>query len=217
MPRRLRPLCPPHWTGWGVGRISTAHIAATQAPKASRNSNSDNSNNLKLNSSLLRRCLSTAPQTPPPASAVDLALRKATELLSDQAVLTSFIHHNPLHRLQHLSFSDALAEATRREQYVSPAERAFMLVSVDPRKRTNMALADLCGPFLDRGGAKWTPPSRGLGFLRFFANHEGLGYASWRQHARQSASTIRAALERDPRFYSLPPRQTQHLHSLNIF
>ena len=74
--------------------------------------------------------------------------------------------------------------------------KAFSLVRVDPRKRVNEALIEICSTFLDRGAAKWAPQNREKGFLYFFASLECLGFAPWRIHARTSAKRILDHYER---------------------
>lgn len=118
------------------------------------------------------------------------AVKSATDLLPMQGILENFIHHNPLHHFEHRQFNDALELTRALESVASPGERVNQLVSIDPRRRSNEALVDLCAVFLDRGAAKWTPSFRHRGFLWFFASLECLGIAPWRSHARDTARRI---------------------------
>lgn len=63
---------------------------------------------------------------PPERELVREGLRRAKALLPSQPRLERFVHHNPLHALEHLSFEEAVLEASRRlgaEPY--PSEAAF--------------------------------------------------------------------------------------------
>jgi uncharacterized protein YbcC (UPF0753/DUF2309 family) len=123
------------------------------------------------------------------------AVQQASKLLPQQAILENFIHHNPLHDFETLPFREALDHASKLESYMSPGERLFALVRVDPRKRVNESLVDLSSAFLDRGGAKWACSFRHKGFLHFFATLEGLGHAPWRAHARAEADRVLKELQ----------------------
>jgi uncharacterized protein YbcC (UPF0753/DUF2309 family) len=120
------------------------------------------------------------------------AVEAAADLLPDQAILENFIHHNPLKHFECMKFREALEHVHRLESYMSPAERVFLKVHIDPRKRVNEALVDLSAVFLDRGAAKWAPKFRDKGFLLFFASLESLGFALWRKQARVTAERILA-------------------------
>lgn len=91
-----------------------------------------------------------------------------------------------------MNFTEAINHVHMLEARMSPGSRVLHKVHVDPRKRENEALVDLCSVFLDRGAAKWAPKFRNKGFLYFFASLEGLGYAPWRKHARVTAKRILA-------------------------
>ena len=127
---------------------------------------------------------------PPPTSPIFRAVDHASDLLPHQGVLENFIHHNPLGHLESMNFKDALEHVQKLESYLSPGERVFSLVHVDPRKRVNEALADLSSAFADCGGAKWAPRYRDKGFLYFFASLECVGFSPWRKHARETAKRI---------------------------
>jgi uncharacterized protein YbcC (UPF0753/DUF2309 family) len=129
------------------------------------------------------------PPTPTPKRIRD-AVNNATDLLPIQGILENFIHHNPLHHFENRQFNDALELTRTLESVASPGERVNQLVSIDPRRRSNEALVDLCAVFLDRGAAKWTPSFRNRGFLWFFASLECLGVAPWRSHARDVARHV---------------------------
>lgn len=129
--------------------------------------------------------------------AIAKSVMDAAELLPHQAILENFVHHNPLHALEgRMKFGDAIAYAHSLERYLSPGARAFSLLKMDPRKRVNEALVDLASVFLDRGAAKWPAPERHKGFLHLFASLETLGYAPWRQFARESAEPLLEKLGR---------------------
>eukprot|EP00457_Paulinella_chromatophora_P000426 gb/GEZN01000426.1/.p1 GENE.gb/GEZN01000426.1/~~gb/GEZN01000426.1/.p1 ORF type:complete len:1268 (+),score=118.32 gb/GEZN01000426.1/:298-4101(+) len=125
-------------------------------------------------------------------------LEEAALLLPNQAILENFVHHNPYHHFEHMDFKDALNYAHKLELYMSPGERLHFLSGLDPRKRSNEAMAELSAVFLDRGSAKWASPHRDKGFLHFFASLEGLGFAPWRKQARTDAKRILAILEEHP-------------------
>jgi len=125
-------------------------------------------------------------------------IHEATDLLPHQGILENFIHHNPLGKLETMDFKQALEHAQKLESYMSPGERVFSLLHMDPRKRVNEALADLSSAFLDRGAAKWAPRYRGKGFLYFYASLEGLGFAPWRTLARDFAKRVLAHYEQHP-------------------
>ena len=122
----------------------------------------------------------------------------AADLLSHQAIMENFVHHNPWEALQDIDFFDALDLVEEKGKYMSPGERVSSLAPLDPRTRANKALAELGAPFLDRGLAKWEAPNREKGFLYFYASLEDLGYAPWRAHARQAAVGILDRLKRFP-------------------
>ena len=126
---------------------------------------------------------------------VEHLVKDAAELLPHQPILENFIHHNPLRPLESLPFRVALEHVHELESYMSPGERLFALIDVDPRKRVNEALADLSSAFLDRGAAKWAPRFRDKGFLLFFASLECLGLAPWRRYAREVSKRILPTLE----------------------
>jgi len=119
----------------------------------------------------------------------------AADLLPNQAILENFVHHNPLKHFEWMNFKEAIDHAHKLESYTSPGERAFYLAKVDPRKRVNEAISELSSVFLDRGAAKWTPGFRDRGFLYLFASLEALGFAPWREHARETASRILRVLD----------------------
>jgi len=119
----------------------------------------------------------------------------ATDLLPNQGILENFVHHNPLEVFEDRPFREALEHAHKLESYMSPAERVFTQVHVDPRKRVMEALSDLGSAFLDRGAAKWSSESRSRGFLYWFASLETLGFARWRRHARKAARRLMPMLE----------------------
>lgn len=121
---------------------------------------------------------------------IRVSVEYAARFLSHQPILENFVHHNPLKTLEDHSFRDALAEMQELEAYMAPGERVLHLTGVDPRLREQDALVDLCAVFLDRGASKWSPAFRERGFLYFFASLEGLGKATWRGHARQTATEI---------------------------
>lgn len=126
-------------------------------------------------------------------SKIFLAVEEAAHVLPNQGILENFIHHNPLKYFEHLEFKEAINHVHNNlESYMSPGERMFDLVDIDPRKRANEALVDLCASFLDRGAAKWAPQFRHLGFLYFFGHLECLGFASWRSYARSIAKRVMA-------------------------
>ena len=125
-------------------------------------------------------------------------VKEASDLLSHQAIMENFVHHNPWESLQHLDWHEALEQVEEKSSYMSPGERLSKLVPLDPRVRANKAIAELGAPFLDRGLAKWEPPNRERGFLYFFASLEGLGNVPWRQHARDTAERITRLLDSDP-------------------
>ncbi len=130
-------------------------------------------------------------------SSIEEAVEFASDLLPHQAILENFIHHNPLKHFEAMTFREALDHCHKLESYMSPSERLFVKVHVDPRKRLNEALVDLCAVFLDRGAAKWTPQFRDRGFLYFFASLEPLGLAPWRKHARIVAKRVLSHLEKN--------------------
>eukprot|EP00808_Paulinella_micropora_P030511 g60155.t1 len=121
-------------------------------------------------------------------------VNEASDLLPTQAILENFVHTNPYQRFEHMDFNEVLTYVHNLEKYMSPSERVFALVKVDPRHRMNNAVVDLSGVFLDRGAAKWKPPYRHRGFLYFFASLEGLGCARWRKYSRQVARRVLAEL-----------------------
>ncbi|KAI9028762.1 hypothetical protein DFJ74DRAFT_641843 [Hyaloraphidium curvatum] len=127
-------------------------------------------------------------------SPIAAAVASAAELLPHQGILENFVHHNPLHALENMTFQGAIDRVLELQSYRSPGKRVELLADVDPRKRASEALADLCSAFLDRGAAKWVPKFRDRGFLHFFARLEDLGpRAPWRAHARELAEKILAA------------------------
>lgn len=139
-----------------------------------------------------------ANQTPQPNDDLGSSFTKiveyAADLLPNQGILENFVHHNPLEHFQSMNFIEALEHVHKLESYMSPGERAFSLLHIDPRKRANEALVDLCSSFLDRGAAKWAPKFRDQGFLYFFSTLETLGFAPWRKYARQQARLVRDRL-----------------------
>lgn len=137
----------------------------------------------------------------PTTASIAQVVDAAADLLPHQGILENFIHHNPLEHLQNMHFQEALDHVQHLEAYMSPGERVFSLVRVDPRKRVNEALVDLSSAFLDRGAAKWAPRYRDKGLLYFFAVHENLGFALWRKHARGKAKRILKLLNKgmDPK------------------
>jgi uncharacterized protein YbcC (UPF0753/DUF2309 family) len=144
-------------------------------------------------------------------------VEQAADLLPNQGILENFIHHNPLEDLESLSFKEALEHVHTLESYMSPGERVFSLVQVDPRKRVNEALVDLSSAFLDRGAAKWAPQFRDKGFLYFFAALENLGFPPWRKHARvlatrvlnqvESTALAEEILQENLQFFGIPPEE----------
>ena len=122
-------------------------------------------------------------------------MHDASDLLSHQAIMENFVHHNPWEALQGMDWSDALESVEDKGKFMSPGERISTLAALDPRTRANRAMAELGAPFLDRGLAKWEAPSRERGFLFFFASLEDLGFAPWRAHAATNAN--RAPRARD--------------------
>lgn len=135
---------------------------------------------------------------------IDLTVKNVAHLLPHQPILENFIHHNPLRHFEWLPFHSALDHVRWFESYKSPGERFLELTHVDPRKRVNESLSDLCSSFLDKGAAKWTPGFRDKGFLYFFASLEGLGFAPWRKHARQVAQRILNTKNNDLASLALP-------------
>jgi len=140
----------------------------------------------------------TASSTHPLSSShISYLVEDVAGALPHQGILENFVHHNPLEHLQTLRFSEAVKHVRNLESYMSPGERVLTLVHVDPRKRANEALVDLCSAFLDRGAAKWTTNNRDKGFLYFFASLEGLGFAPWRKYARTVARRVLDSFESD--------------------
>ena len=127
-------------------------------------------------------------------SSIAQSIKDASTTLPQQAILENFVHHNPYEHLQSLPFKTAIDLVHALESHPSPAARVFQLKHVDPRKRVNEAMVDLCSVFLDRGAAKWAPRFRHKGFLHFFATLEGLGFAPWRRHARSAANDVLSSL-----------------------
>ena len=125
-------------------------------------------------------------------------IRESSDLLSHQAIMENFVHHNPWESLQHMEFFDALDDVAAKSEYMSPAERMSTLAPMDPRTRANKAMADLGAPYLDRGLAKWEAPDREHGFIYFFARVEGLGLAGWRKPAVKAAETILQRYQDNP-------------------
>ena len=125
-------------------------------------------------------------------------IHEASDLLSHQAIMENFVHHNPWESLQAMEFFEALDSVEEKMTYMSPGERLSSLAPLDPRIRANKAMAELGAPFLDRGLAKWEAPHRDKGFLYFFANLEDLGFAAWRDYARDAAQEILTRFERNP-------------------
>ena len=125
-------------------------------------------------------------------------MHEASDLLSHQAIMENFVHHNPWEALQGMDWSDALESVEDKGKFMSPGERISTLAALDPRTRANRAMAELVAPFLDRGLAKWEAPNRERGFLFFFASLEDLGFAPWRAHARWAAQYILERLKRFP-------------------
>ena len=123
-------------------------------------------------------------------------VENAADLLPNQGILENFVHHNPLEHFQSMNFVKALEHVHKLEEYMSPGERVFNITSIDPRKKVNEALVDLCSAFLDRGAAKWAPRFRHKGFLYFFASLETLGFAPWRKYARKTSKKILEKLEK---------------------
>eukprot|EP01040_Poterioochromonas_malhamensis_P001803 gene1803-1929_t len=117
------------------------------------------------------------------------------DLLPHQGILENFVHHNPLEHFETMTFQEALDYIEKLEAYRSPGERVHSLIQINPRERVKEALVDLSASFLDRGAAKWIPKDRNKGFLYFFANLEGLGFATWREHARDTAKRILQELQ----------------------
>lgn len=97
-----------------------------------------------------------------------------------------------------MTFKDALDHVNTLEAVMTPSERVFSMVHVDPRIRAHEAIVNLASVFLDRGAAKWSPSFRDKGFLYFFADLESLGFASWRHQARKSADLILRDLKACP-------------------
>ena len=126
------------------------------------------------------------------------SLVESADLLSHQAIMENFVHHNPWEALQHMEFFEALKYVDEASSYMSPGERLAQLSPLDPRVRANKAVAEMGAPFLDRGLAKWEAPHRDKGFLYFFARTEGLGTAPWRSYARAVAREIRKIVDADP-------------------
>jgi hypothetical protein len=134
-------------------------------------------------------------------SSADFAevLKDAGLILPKQAILTNFVHHNPWEMLQNMDFFDALSYLHESMCAMSPGERLFHLVQVDPRVRANAAVVELAGVFMDLGSAKWSAPNREKGFLYFFASLEELSLcAAWRGYARGVAKKVRAHIESRP-------------------
>eukprot|EP00163_Fabomonas_tropica_P026112 TRINITY_DN467_c0_g1_i4.p1 TRINITY_DN467_c0_g1~~TRINITY_DN467_c0_g1_i4.p1 ORF type:complete len:1296 (-),score=96.04 TRINITY_DN467_c0_g1_i4:1026-4913(-) len=119
----------------------------------------------------------------------------ASEHLPHQAILQRFVHHNPLHHLEHLHFDDALAVLQGADSFMSPTHLVRSVVHIDPTKRAREAISELSSAFLDLGAAKWRPPHRERGFLYFFASLEDSGSAWWRRHARTEAKVILSRLD----------------------
>lgn len=128
-----------------------------------------------------------------PVEVVHRGVSHVSHLLPHQGILDRFVHHNPFHDLESMSFRDALGYMDDLSAYKSPGERLFAITRVDPRRRVNAALSDLAATFLDRGAAKWAPPHRDRGFLWFFARLECLGFAKWRRYARSEAQRLMEA------------------------
>ena len=124
-------------------------------------------------------------------------IHEASDLLSHQAIMENFVHHNPWEALQNMEFYDALQHVEDRQAHMSPGERLSSITPLDPRVRANKAMAELGAPFLDRGLAKWEAPNREKGFLYFFASLEGLGLAPWRGYARNAAIAIMDRMDRE--------------------
>ena len=51
------------------------------------------------------------------------SLVESADLLSHQAIMENFVHHNPWEALQHMKWGDALNRVDKRLAYMSPAER----------------------------------------------------------------------------------------------
>ena len=144
----------------------------------------------------------TVPVAPPTRAAsmprMDDIVHEAGDLLSHQAIMENFVHHNPWESLQGMDFYDALESVSKKQEYMSPGERLSSLAPLDPRVRANKAIAELGAPFLDRGLAKWEAPNRERGFLYFFASLEGLGSVPWRSGARDAAKLIMQRYSANP-------------------
>jgi uncharacterized protein YbcC (UPF0753/DUF2309 family) len=138
-------------------------------------------------------------------AAVQRAVDHGSDLLPHQDILENFVHRNPLKHFEDMDFRAALDLAHTLEAFPSPGLRVKALTGADPRKRASEAAVELCSVFLDRGAAKWGAGFRQRGFLNFFAQLEGLGFARWRVHARRVAKQVRAPLG------ALDPADTVHL------
>ena len=62
--------------------------------------------------------------------------RESSRVLVPLGILENFIHHNPLKALEaEYTFDGAIALLDQLDKYMTPGERAFILLKVDPRKR----------------------------------------------------------------------------------
>ena len=178
------------WTASASGSStsSSASKKSLTSSSASRSSSSCSHSTTTVDTNIEKSAFHQVPSREN-ATVVE-AVNKAAQLLSHQAILERFVHHNPFHVRQDKEFSQAIAELQELERYCPPGERVLHLTGIDPRDRELEALVDIAAVFLDRGASKWTPSFRNQGFLLFFARLETLGLAPWRKHAREAARNI---------------------------